>query len=145
MSSRRELNSSEESNPSSGTQGSDFSRGSAVSGGVHGSNPYESYSPAQPPHPPLWTPFDRPGRDGIRDRLKRQWRLERSIELSPEQLREVLLFMYDNEGLEGVKWTPEVLYAYVPRTFEAGAVSEGVAQTALKHAIPRNFARHIPA
>lgn len=141
MPSRRELNSSDESNPSSGTQGS---LGSAVSGAMQDSDPHENTSPAQSDRPTLWTPLDRPGRNGIRDRLQRRDRLARSIQLSPQQLREILLFIYGNEDFEGNKWTPEVLFTHVPRTFETAVVSEASARVALEQAISRNFFRHIP-
>lgn len=108
------------------------------------SDPHESTSPAQSDRPTLWTPLDRPGRNGIRDRLQRRGRLARSIHLSPQQLREILLFIYDIEDSEGVKWTPEVLFTYVPRTFETAVVSEFSARVALEQAISRNFFRHIP-
>lgn len=107
-------------------------------------DPHESSSTAQSDRPTLWTPLDRPCRDGIRDRFQRRERLARSIQLSPQQLREILLFIYDNEDSKGVKWTPEMLFTYVPRTFETGMVSEPSARVALEQAISRNFSRHIP-
>lgn len=108
------------------------------------SDPHESSSTAQSDRPTLWTPLDRPGRDGIRDRFQRRERLARSIQLSPQQLREILLFIHDNEDSKGIKWTPEMLFTYVPRTFETGVVSEPSARVALEQAISRNFSRHIP-
>lgn len=142
MPTRRELTSSDESNPSSGTQAS---LGSAVTGATQYSVPHENTSPAQSDRPSLWTPLDRSGRNGIRDRLQRRGRLAKSIQLSPQQLREILFFIHENEDAEGVRWTPEVLFTYVPRVFETSVVSEASARMALEQAINHNFFRHIPA
>lgn len=98
----RGLNSSEESNPSSGTQGSESSAQQAC----HLSGPPE---PA-PSHPSLWTPIDRPGPRGAADRLRRLRRLSKNIQLTPEQLRDILLFMYNNEDIKGYKCTGSTLY-----------------------------------
>lgn len=53
--------------------------------------------------------------------------------------------MYNNEGYEGIKWTPEFLFTYAPRTFETAAVNGYSARMALEQAISCNFFRHIPA
>lgn len=66
--------------------------------------------------------------------------LARNIELSPQQLREILFFIYDDEDYEGVKWTPEVLFTYVPRTFETAVVSKPSARMALEQVLNRRVA-----
>ena len=128
--SRRDQNSSEESN-FSGMQGSEFS--------------FASDSKPSPSQPALWTPSDRLGLNGRRDRLRRRDRLVKTIQLSPEELRDVMLFIYENETYDGMHWTEEVLYKYVPKTFETAIVGQASAQYALNNAIGRNFRRHIPA
>ena len=140
MPTRRELHSSDDSNPSSGTQAS---LGSAVTGATQYFVPHENTSPAQSDRHSLWTRLDRSGRNGIRDRLQRRGRMARSIHLSPQQLREILHFIYENEDSEGVRWTREVLFTYVRRVFETSAVSEASARMALEQAISRNsFSSH---
>jgi hypothetical protein len=84
--------------------------------------------------PILWTPSDRPGRNGHRDRHNRRARLMRSIKLSAEQLRDILLFMYEHE-----EWTPEVLHRYIPRTFETAVITQGIAEGVLYDAVSRAF------
>lgn len=152
MAERREQNSSEESNssnPSSnpstvfsrtGAQGTPITPMSSVPESV----PDESRSHERQARPSLWTPTDRPGRVGARDRHQRRCRLTRSIELSPEQLRDILVFMWEHEGYDGVKWTPEMLFSYVPRTFEAAVVGEASAKVALEESVAPNIVRHIP-
>ena len=95
-------------------------------------------------HPTLWTLYDDPGHDGIGERRQRLDRLGRSIELNLLELREILLFIYNNEDSEGVKWTPEVLFTYVPKTFETAVVDESSALMALDLAIKLNISRYIP-
>ena len=82
--------------------------------------------------PVLWTPSDRPGRNGHRDRHNRRARLMRSVKLSAEQLRDILLFMYEHE-----EWTPEVLHRYIPRTFETAVITQGIAEGVLYDAVSR--------
>lgn len=91
------------------------------------------------------TPLDRPGRNGIRDRLQRRGRLTKSIQLSPEELRDILLYIYNNENNEGVHWTSEMLFKYVPGTFETAVVNDQSARLVLEKSIILNFFRHIPA
>ena len=97
-----------------------------------------------PSHPDLWTVYDSPGHDGVRERRQRQDRLGRSIELSVYQLYNILLFIDRNGDSKGVKWTPEFLFTYVPTTFETAVVSEYSALKALDLATKLNLARHIP-
>ena len=95
--------------------------------------------------PSLWTPLDRPGHKGIRDRLQRRGRLAQSIQLTPEQVREILLSIDDNEDYDGIKWTKEVLSSYVPDIFETATVRKACATWALEEAINLNFLHHIPS
>ncbi|KAM5464648.1 hypothetical protein MferCBS49748_005375 [Microsporum ferrugineum] len=75
------------------------------------------------------------------DRHRRRSHLNRSIRLDAKQLRHVLQFMLYNSGSDGVKWTPEILFTYVPRTFENATTTESIAAVALFRAItPSLFA-----
>ncbi|OAL73312.1 hypothetical protein A7D00_1337 [Trichophyton violaceum] len=85
--------------------------------------------------PPFWAPGDRPGYKGVLDRHRRKMRLFRSIRLDAKQLRHVLTFMQHNYIPEGVEWTSDILFAYVPRTFEGATTTEIIAGQALFHAI----------
>ena len=67
-----------------------------------------------------------------------------TIQLSPEDLRDLMLFIYENETYGGVHCTEKVFYKHVPRTFETAIVNQASARYALNHAIGRNFRRHIP-
>jgi hypothetical protein len=69
---------------------------------------------------------------GMRDRHQRQQRLARSIELIPEQLRDILPSKWEHEDDDWLKWTPEVLFTYVLRTFETGVVSQASAEGSLR-------------
>ena len=112
--------SSKESNPS-GTKASGF-----------------TLAPDPKQQPALWTPSDRLGPNGRRDRLVE------TIQLSPEDLRDLMLFIYENETYGGVHCTEKVFYKHVPRTFETAIVNQASARYVLNHAIGRNFRRHIP-
>lgn len=118
--------SSKESN-SSGTKASGF-----------------TLAPDPKQQPALCTPSDRLGPNERRVRLRKRDRLVETIQLSPEDLRDLMLFIYENETYYGVHWTEKVLYKHVPRTFETAIVNQASARYALNHAIGRNFRRHIP-
>ncbi|KAK2752820.1 hypothetical protein FQN55_005952 [Onygenales sp. PD_40] len=94
--------------------------------------------------PIFWTPDDRPGHDGVRDRHKRRRRLTQSLDLNPEQLRDVLLFIYANQRGMSMNWTPDILYRYVPRTFEGAAVHESLAAHTLQEAMGKALFKQIP-
>lgn len=85
--------------------------------------------------PSLRASSDRPGRDGVRDRLKRRRRLESAIQLDVEQLGFLLKYIYDHETSERINWDPEILYTYVPPTFETTTVSEVLASEILRYVI----------
>ncbi|KAF3891656.1 hypothetical protein GY631_4744 [Trichophyton interdigitale] len=85
--------------------------------------------------PPFWAPGDRPGYKGVLDQHRRKMRLFRSIRLDAKQLRHVLTFTQHNYSPQGVEWTPDILFAYVPRTFEGATTTEIIAGQALFHAI----------
>lgn len=134
MRGRQQLNSSDESNPSSGTQSS---IGSAATRYINASVPAGC--------PTLSTALDRLGRNGIRDCLERCGCLTKSIQLSPEELQDIFLYIYNNENNEGVHWTSKMLLTYIPRTFETAAVNDQSARLVLEKAIVLNFFRHTPA
>ncbi|KAK2801139.1 hypothetical protein FQN50_007868 [Emmonsiellopsis sp. PD_5] len=94
--------------------------------------------------PIFWTHGDRPGHDGVRDRHKRRRRLTQSLNLTPEQLRHILLFIYENQSGVSINWTPEILYQYVPRTFEGADVPEPLAAYTLKKAMGKALFKQIP-
>jgi hypothetical protein len=54
-----------------------------------------------------------------------------------EQLRDVLLFLFENE-----EWNSEILYTHVPRAFENDLVAEGTARSVLLEAISRALFQH---
>lgn len=87
---------------------------------------------------------DRPGRDGTRDRLQRRRRLVEAIHLSSEQLGYLLRYIWDHETSEGIQWDLEILYTYVPRTFETATVLEATASDALEDAICKSLFKHFP-
>ncbi|KAM5476748.1 hypothetical protein MauCBS54593_000018 [Microsporum audouinii] len=90
--------------------------------------------------PSFWAPGDRPGHKGLMDQHRRKSRLTRSIRLDAKQLRHVLLFMQHNHSRDGIRWTPEILFSYVPRTFEDATTTEAIAAQALFHAITPSLA-----
>lgn len=71
-------------------------------------------------------------------------RLEKSIHISVGQLVDILRFVYEHEDDKGIKWSPEILYTYVPRTFETAVVPECVAASALYSAIGNNVFNLFP-
>ncbi|EFQ96904.1 hypothetical protein MGYG_09211 [Nannizzia gypsea CBS 118893] len=91
-------------------------------------------------NPPFWAPGDRPGQKGLLDRRRRKSRLIRSICLDAKQLRDVLRFILHNDSPDGIKWTPDILFAYVPRTFEDATTTETIAAQALFHVIAPSLA-----
>lgn len=136
---RAELNSSEESNPSSGTQGSNFSPPSSATNQVPELGP--AIQSPDPQRPRLWASTDGEGFHGSKNRHRRHRRLERSIELTAEQLRDLLLFIDANQDSTGIKWTSDYLFRYVPRTFETATVDEVAARCALEQSIYHNLTR----
>lgn len=93
----------------------------------------------------MGTHLDRPGRNCTRYHLHRLGRLTKSIQLSPEELHSILLYINHKENNEGIYRVSKKVFAYVPRKFESTVVSEQSARVALEKALIRNFFRHIPA
>ncbi|KAM5429880.1 hypothetical protein McanMca71_001224 [Microsporum canis] len=108
--------------------------------------PTESSMPSDTNRPPFWTPNDRPGRNGIRDRYMRKRRLANSICLNAAELRDVLLFIYENGDSElNIKWTEEFVFRFVPRTFEGAIVPKGVAGSILEGSVTNSCAEIFPS
>ncbi|KAH8422559.1 uncharacterized protein LDX57_000312 [Aspergillus melleus] len=104
-------------------------------------------TPSAPRHPSpekpgLYLPTDRTGNEGYQDRRQRLERLQESIHLDASQLREIIkrIYKYDH-ACRAVDWRADILYRYVPRTFETAEVTEDVAYEALQEAIDLSLVR----
>jgi hypothetical protein len=54
------------------------------------------------------------------------------FELIPGQLCDILLPKWEHEDDDWLKWTPDVLFTYILRTFETGVVSQASAEGSLR-------------
>ncbi|KAK1149592.1 hypothetical protein N8T08_005141 [Aspergillus melleus] len=95
-----------------------------------------------PKKPGLYLSTDRTGNEGYQDRRQRLERLQESIHLDASQLREIIkhIYKYDH-ACQAVNWRADILYKYVPRTFETAEVTEDVAYKALQEAIDLSLVR----
>ena len=152
MQRRTQQSSSEESNPSQVSSQCIQSTQSRVSSTIENTQAEDSSRSVQEfrdnsSHPPLWTSSDRQNpRDATRDRHRRKRRLEKAINLSLEQLRDLLQFIYANDDrVQGIRWTPGMLFTYVPLEFETAVVTESVAKSVLETAIFHALESHFPS
>lgn len=53
--------------------------------------------------------------------------------------------MYENEDFDGIHWSQDVIFQYVPDIFETATVTKSLAIRALEESITLNFFRLIPA
>lgn len=98
------------------------------------------------PHsrPTLWSPLDRPGRAGVRDRHMRNHRLARSISLTLGNIKDLLQFMWDNYEGNKVHWSDDIVFQFLPRQFEEATIPAYVGGSALRTAITLALRRHFP-
>lgn len=94
--------------------------------------------------PPLWSPRDRPGLAGSRDRLNRQKRLVKQLHLSDAELRTVLNKMWDSPYTLGYTMdSPEFVFEYIPATTEGADVPPEVAKYVLRDLILKEMKKRV--